>query len=159
LQKSDFKDTETLKEVIKKSVELKAWVVNQDEKEAGIRAVLNYGHTFGHVVENETNYTTYLHGEAVAIGMVMANALAVELGLFTQEAAEAVKTLLEQSSLPTDYVIKDVDDFYEHFFLDKKSARGSITFILPQGMGHYKMVSDIDESIVKKVLRSFGEEK
>ncbi|GIU00066.1 3-dehydroquinate synthase [Sulfurovum sp. TSL6] len=159
LQKSNFSDTETLKEVIKKSVELKAWVVNQDEKEAGIRAVLNYGHTFGHVVENETNYTTYLHGEAVAIGMVMANALAVELGLFSQEEAEAVKRLLEKSSLPTDYVIKDVDDFYEHFFLDKKSARGSITFILPQGMGHYKMVSDIDESIVKKVLHGFGEEK
>ena len=145
--------------MIKKSVELKAWVVNQDEKEAGIRAVLNYGHTFGHVVENETNYTTYLHGEAVAIGMVMANALAVELGLFTQEEAEAVKTLLEKSSLPTDYVIKDVDDFYEHFLLDKKSARGSIKFILPQGMGHYKMVSDIDESVVKKVLRSFGENR
>lgn len=159
LQKADFNDTETLKEVIKKSVELKAWVVNQDEKEAGIRAVLNYGHTFGHVVENETDYTTYLHGEAVAIGMVMANALAVELGLFTQEEADEVKTLLEKSSLPTEYVIKDVDDFYEHFFLDKKSARGSIKFILPQGMGHYKMVTDIDESVVKKVLRSFGEEK
>jgi len=85
--------------------------------------------------------------------------LAVELGLFTLEEAEAVKTLLEKSSLPTEYVIKDVDDFYEHFFLDKKSARGSITFILPQGMGHYKMVSDIDESVVKKVLRSFGEKK
>ena len=121
LQKSDFSDTDTLKEVIKKSVELKAWVVNQDEKEAGIRAVLNYGHTFGHVVENETNYTTYLHGEAVAIGMVMANALAVELGLFTQEEADEVKALLEKFSLPTEYVIKDVDDFYEHFFLDKKS--------------------------------------
>ena len=159
LQKANFQDTETLKEVIKKSVELKAWVVNQDEKEAGIRAVLNYGHTFGHVVENETNYTTYLHGEAVAIGMIMANALAVELDLFTQEEAEAVKTLLEKSSLPTEYVIKDVDDFYEHFFLDKKSAKGSITFILPQGMGHYKMVSDIDESVVKKVLRNFGETK
>ena len=159
LQKSDFRDTDTLKEVIRKSVELKAWVVNQDEKEAGIRAVLNYGHTFGHVVENETNYTTYLHGVAVAIGMVMANALAVELGLFTLEEAEAVKTLLEKSSLPTEYVIKDVDDFYEHFFLDKKSARGSITFIFPQGMVLYKIESDIDESVVKKVLRSFGEKK
>ena len=159
LQKADFQDTETLKEVIKKSVELKAWVVNQDEKEAGIRAVLNYGHTFGHVVENETNYTTYLHGEAVAIGMIMANALAVELDLFTQEEAEAVKTLLEKSSLPTQYVIKDVDDFYDHFFLDKKSAKGSIKFILPQGMGHHKIVSDIDENVVKKVLHHFGEEK
>jgi len=158
LQKADMKDEAILKEAIRRSVELKAWVVNQDEKEAGIRAVLNYGHTFGHVVENETKYTTYLHGEAVAIGMVMANALAVELGLFTKEEAQDVKDLLENASLPTQYVIKDVDDFYEHFFLDKKSANNSIKFILPQGMGNYKVLKDIDESRVKKVLRQFGGE-
>jgi len=159
LQNADLKQVDTIKEMIRKSVELKAWVVNQDEKEAGIRAVLNYGHTFGHVVENETNYTTYLHGEAVAIGIVMANALAIELGLFTQAEANEVKTFLANNNLPTEYVIKDVDDFYEHFFLDKKSAKGSIKFILPNGMGNYKMVSDIDERIVKKVLATFGGER
>jgi len=159
LQSADLSNEEVLKEAIRKSVELKAWVVNQDEKEAGIRAVLNYGHTFGHVVENETNYTTYLHGEAVAIGMIMANELAIELGLFSREEALQVKDLLEKSSLPTEYVIEDVDDFYEHFFLDKKSANNSIKFILPQGMGNYKVVKDIDENIVKKVLSQFGEEK
>ena len=157
LENVDITDTQTIKEMIRKSVELKAWVVNQDEKEAGIRAVLNYGHTFGHVVENETNYTTYLHGEAVAIGMVMANALAVELGMFTQVEADAVKVFLDKSSLPTSYSIKDVDEFYEHFFLDKKSAKGSIKFILPQGMGNHKIVSAVDEKIVKKVLSTFGE--
>jgi len=156
LENVDFNNTETIKEMIRKSVELKAWVVNQDEKEAGIRAVLNYGHTFGHVVENETNYTTYLHGEAVAIGMVMANALAVELGMFSQGEAEAVETLLRKAALPTTYEIKDVDDFYEHFFLDKKSSKGSIKFILPQGLGGHKIVSEIDEQIVKNVLQSFG---
>jgi len=157
LENINLSDIQTIKEMIRKSVELKAWVVNQDEKEAGIRAVLNYGHTFGHVVENETNYTTYLHGEAVAIGMVMANSLAVELGTFTQDEADEVKALLEKVSLPTNYVIKNVDDFYEHFFLDKKSSKGSIKFILPHGMGNYKMVSDIDEKIVKRVLLKFGE--
>jgi 3-dehydroquinate synthase len=156
LQVADLNDEKVLKEAIAKSVKLKAWVVNQDEKEAGIRAVLNYGHTFGHVVENETDYATYLHGEAVAIGMVMANALAVELGLFSQEDSEKVEALLEKFSLPTRYFIKDVDTFYEHFFLDKKSANNNITFILPQGMGNYKMVSDIDKSIVKKTLSTFG---
>ena len=158
LQDADLTNEEVLKEAIRKSVELKAWVVNKDEKEAGIRAVLNYGHTFGHVVENETKYTTYLHGEAVAIGMVMANALAIELGLFSKEEAKDVKDLLERSSLPTEYNIKNVDDFYEHFFLDKKSANNSIKFILPHGMGSYKVVKDIDENIVKKVLRQFGGE-
>ncbi len=157
LQSADLTNVESIKEMIRRSVELKAWVVNQDEKEAGIRAVLNYGHTFGHVVENETNYTTYLHGEAVAIGMVMANALAVELGLLTEDEADLIKTVLEKSNLPTTYTIKDVDSFYEHFFLDKKSAKGSIKFILPHGIGGYKMVADIGEDIVKKVLQKFGE--
>jgi len=157
LKNADLTSVETVKEMIRKSVELKAWVVNQDEKEAGIRAVLNYGHTFGHVVENETHYTRYLHGEAVAIGMVMANALAVELNMFSKADADAVKILLEKVSLPTSYSIKDVDTFYEHFYLDKKSAKGNIKFILPQGMGGHKMVTDIDESIVKKVLATFGE--
>lgn len=157
LQEVDLNNTDTIKEMIRRSVELKAWVVNQDEKEAGIRAVLNYGHTFGHVVENETNYKMYLHGEAVAIGMVMANALAVELGLLGQEEANSIKALLESADLPTRYVIKDVDDFYEHFFLDKKSAKGSIKFILPDGMGNHKIISDVDENIVKKVLSMFGE--
>ena len=157
LGNADFHDEAVLKEMIRRSVELKAWVVNQDEKEAGIRAVLNYGHTFGHVIENETGYSTYLHGEAVAIGMVMANELAVELGLFEREEADRVKRLLEEASLPTDYKIKDVDAFYDHFFLDKKSAKGSIKFILPNGMGDHKIIQDVDEHIVKKVLRRFGE--
>jgi 3-dehydroquinate synthase len=157
LQGVDFSQEESIKEIIRKSVELKAWVVNQDEKEAGIRAVLNYGHTFGHVVENETQYKTYLHGEAVAIGMVMANALAVELKMLTQDEADAVKSLLEKASLPTAYHIEDVEDFYEHFFLDKKSAKGKIKFILAEGIGQHKIVSNIDASIVKKVLNSFGE--
>jgi 3-dehydroquinate synthase len=157
LKEADLSDETQLKEAIRRSVELKAWVVNQDEKEAGIRAVLNYGHTFGHVVENETHYTTYLHGEAVAIGMVMANALAVELGLMSEAEAEEVKSLLEDAELPTDYTITDVDAFYEHFFLDKKSANNTIKFILPEGIGGHRIVQDIDEVQVKKVLRMFGE--
>jgi 3-dehydroquinate synthase len=157
LKRADLKDVEQLKEAIRRSVELKAWVVNQDEKEAGIRAVLNYGHTFGHVVENETHYTTYLHGEAVAIGMVMANALAVELGLMTPQAAEEVKAVLVQAGLPTNYTIKNVDDFYAHFFLDKKSANNRIKFILPEGIGAHRMMDDIDADVVKGVLRRFGE--
>lgn len=156
LGNADFHDEAVLKEMIRKSVELKAEVVKQDEKEAGIRAVLNYGHTFGHVIENETGYSTYLHGEAVAIGMVMANELAVELGMFDREDADRVKRLLESASLPVIYEIKDIDAFYEQFFLDKKVAMGSIKFILPEGMGHHKIVEDVPEHTVKEVLMQFG---
>jgi 3-dehydroquinate synthase len=155
LQEADFGSVETIKEIIAKSVALKAKVVNQDEKEAGIRAVLNYGHTFGHVIERETAYKTYLHGEAVAIGMVMANALAQSLGLMSQAQADAIKDLLERSNLPTTYAIASVDRFYEAFFLDKKSAKGKLKFILPSSIGGHTMRTDIDEARIKETLRGF----
>ncbi len=156
LQEHDLRDPAVIREMIRRSVTLKADVVNQDEKESGIRAVLNYGHTFGHVVENETNYTRYLHGEAVAIGMVMANALAVHLGLLSAEEAEAIRTLLADNALPTHYHVVDVEAFYDHFFLDKKSNRGAITFILPNGrIGTHVMRNDLDADDVKASLAAW----
>jgi len=158
LEMNDLRHEAVIKEMIRRSVTLKAEVVNQDEKEAGIRAVLNYGHTFGHVVENETGYSRYLHGEAVAIGMVMANALAVELGLLSQEEAHRILNLLQNNGLPTTYTIKDIDAFYAHFFLDKKSHNGRVKFVLPGGsIGTHVMRDDIDEAVVKRVLAYFGE--
>ncbi|WP_456392086.1 3-dehydroquinate synthase [Nitratifractor sp.] len=159
LEASDLKDPETAKEMIARSVTLKADVVNRDEKEAGVRAVLNYGHTFGHVIENETAYSRYLHGEAVAIGMVMANELAVELGLLSRQEAERIRSLLERWGLPTHYRIEDPEAFYEHFFLDKKSAGGKIKFILPGGsIGSHVIRSDVGKATVLKVLERFGGE-
>ncbi len=155
LEEVKLSDSDDLKEVIKRSVELKAKVVNQDEREAGIRAVLNYGHTFGHVIENETHYTRYLHGEAVAIGMVMANRLAVKLDLISLQEEERVVKLLQKYDLPTFYEIEDVDAFYQHFFLDKKSENSTIKFILPVGIGDSTIQQYIEESIVKKVLKEF----
>ena len=157
LQTHDLRTPEAIREMIRRSVTLKANVVNQDEKEAGIRAVLNYGHTFGHVVENETDYTTYLHGEAVAIGMVMANELAQRLGLLSVEEAEAIQDVLAANGLPTTYQVVDVEGFYEHFFLDKKSNRGAITFILPGGrIGTHVVRNDLDPQAVKDALAVFG---
>ena len=155
---ADLADKLSLQKVIQRSVELKAEVVNLDEKESGIRAVLNYGHTFGHVVENETKYTTYLHGEAVAIGMVMANALSVELGLMSKEEMNQVKDLLLKHDLPVTYTIKDVDSFYDKFFLDKKAANNKIKFILSQGIGEHVLRDDIDSTVLKKVLKTFSDE-
>jgi 3-dehydroquinate synthase len=152
LEDADLSDKETLKRVIGRSIELKAWVVNQDEKEAGIRAVLNYGHTFAHVIENETEYKKYLHGEAVAIGIVMVNRLAHKLGLMSVEQMERVKSLLIKHSLPIEYNIENIDAFYNKFFLDKKSANSKIKFILPDGIGSFEVRDDIDEDIVKSIL-------
>jgi len=159
LEEANFSQKDILEKIIERSVSLKAEIVNLDEKESGIRAVLNYGHTFGHVIENETNYKTYLHGEAVAIGMVMANRLAVELNLMNDLEYNRVLVLLKQHALPIDYEIKDVDAFYDKFFLDKKSANNKIKFILAQGLGGHVIRDDIDASILKKVLKTFTKEQ
>ncbi|MDD5158620.1 MAG: 3-dehydroquinate synthase [Sulfuricurvum sp.] len=155
LEKNDLREGDNLQYAITKAVETKAGVVEEDEKEQGLRAALNYGHTFGHVIENETKYETYLHGESVAIGMVMANDLACEAGLMSQNEATRVKELLMKYGLPLSYDIADVEKFYQAFFLDKKSADTVITFILPCGIGDVEITDAVKPEIVKKVLSTY----
>ncbi|MEO1938739.1 MAG: 3-dehydroquinate synthase [Sulfurimonas sp.] len=156
LERADLGDTEVLAKAIEYAVQTKADVVAKDEKEHGLRAALNYGHTFGHVIENETNYKQFLHGEAVAIGMVMANRLAVRLGLMSQEEAQRIENLLKKYDLPTSYEIKDVEAFYETFYLDKKSSDTKITFILPKGLGDVVLLDTVKKEDVVTVLEEFG---
>jgi len=156
LEQNNLDNTENIKIAIEKSVQTKANVVSQDEKEHGIRAALNYGHTFGHVIENETNYNTYLHGEAVGIGMIMANAVSVKLELMSSDEALRVKQLLEKYDIPTTYKIKDVEDFYEHFFLDKKSLDNKIKFILASGIGDCLITNEIKKEDIIEVLKGFN---
>lgn len=155
LEKNDLNGANNLEVAIEKSVETKAWVVSQDEKEKGLRAALNYGHTFGHVIENETEYKTFLHGEAVGIGMVMANEVAVKIGLLEKENATRIKNLLEKYSIPTSYSIKDVESFYQKFFLDKKSLDDKIKFIMPVGIGDCKITDGIAKNDIIDVLEDF----
>ena len=157
LKKADLKDEKVLQEVIKKAVQTKADVVAKDEKEHGIRAALNYGHTFAHVIENETAYKTYLHGEAVAIGMVMANQVSVKMNLMSKKEASDIKILLEKYNLPTSYEIKDAESFYETFYLDKKSSDADITFILAVGIGDVKITDKCDKNHILDVLSEFGQ--
>ncbi|MCI4406351.1 MAG: 3-dehydroquinate synthase [Sulfuricurvum sp.] len=155
LELHDLREEANLQHAIQMAVETKARVVEEDEKEQGLRAALNYGHTFAHVIENETKYETYLHGESVAIGMVMANTLACEIGLMSDEQAQRVKALLARYDLPLTYPIADVEKFYQAFFLDKKSADSAITFILPRGIGGVEITDSIDATTVKKILSLF----
>lgn len=158
LESADLAESAQLKIAIVQAVETKAAVVAADEKEKGIRAALNYGHTFGHVIENETGYTRYLHGEAVSIGMVMANELAVSLGMMNQSEAERIRILLEKYGLPVTYAISDVDRFYETFYLDKKSSDTAVTFIIPKQIGGVEITDSIEENVVKEILMKFREE-
>lgn len=151
----DVQNLDDLTKIIQRCVELKAMVVGQDEREKGLRAVLNYGHTFAHVIENELNYKGLLHGEAVAVGINMANRLAVNLGLLSVSEADRIEDLLIKFGLPTKYKIKDENAFYESFSLDKKSENSVIKFILPDGIGKNIIKSDIKKEQVIEVLRLF----
>jgi len=157
LESADLNDSKVLQEAIKQAVSTKADVVAQDEKEHGLRAALNYGHTFGHVIENETKYKKYLHGEAVAIGMVMANETAVSMELMSKDEALRVKNLLQKYNLPTSYSVESSDSFYETFFLDKKSSDTNVTFIIPIGIGDVSITDSVDKQIVISVLDKFGD--
>ncbi len=156
LESVDLTDKKSVQDAVASSVRIKASVVAKDEKEMGIRAALNYGHTFGHVVEREGNFEKFLHGEAVSIGIIMANRLSVALGKLTHKEESRIRTLLERYSLPTLYHIDDIEKFYEAFFLDKKSGDNSITFILASNIGSVEIVKDIEKSTVIDALKSYN---
>ncbi len=152
----DLKSADEISHIIARCVAIKADVVACDERESGVRAVLNYGHTFAHAIEKITNYKKFLHGEAVAIGMVMANTLARRLGKLNELEEDQIRKVLQKFALPVKFKIKDIDAFYELFFLDKKSENGKIKFILPDGIGKFRIVDDIDRAAVIATLREFA---
>jgi len=155
LENADVSQIDTVKEIIKQAVSTKADVVAKDEKEHGIRAALNYGHTFGHVIEKETDYKTYLHGEAVSIGMIMANETSLKMGLMNQDETKRVENLLKKYNLPTKYKVNNSHDFYETFFLDKKSSDSRITFVLPLSIGGVKITDECDKDLILSILDTF----
>lgn len=129
-------DAEALGFIIKRSCEIKADVVSKDEKETGLRAILNYGHTIGHAIETVTGYTQYLHGEAVAIGMALEVRLAVLLGLLKHESAERIKSLIASYGLPVKMPSGiDNNKIFSSMQLDKKTVEGRLKFILPEKIG------------------------
>ena len=155
LESANLHDNIVLQQAIEQAVQTKANVVAQDEKENGLRAALNYGHTFAHVIENETKYKKYLHGEAVAIGMIMANEMAISMGLINENEALRIKQFLQKYDLPTSYKVENHLSFYETFFLDKKSSDAKITFIIPVGIGGVKITDAVDKELVLSVLQNF----
>jgi 3-dehydroquinate synthase len=156
LENNSLHVKENLAQAVKKCVQIKADVVASDEREEGIRAVLNYGHTFAHVIENQTAYKRYLHGEAVAMGIDMANSLALKLGLIQEDELLRIRNLLMRYNLPVSYKITSPEEFYEAFFLDKKSHNSKIKFILPHSIGNFEIRDDIPKETVIKTLGEYN---
>jgi 3-dehydroquinate synthase len=140
--------------ILTRSCQAKADVVSKDEKEAGLRAILNYGHTIGHAVESLTGYTQVLHGEAVAIGMVAAGQIAVELGMWTQEETQRQDSLIQKAGLPTQLPSGlDIEAIIEALKIDKKVKAGKVRFVLPTQIGVVTVTDQVPADIIRQVLR------
>ena len=144
--------TELLATMLERSAQAKANVVAADEKEGGQRAILNYGHTFGHVVETLTGYGTWLHGEAVAIGMVAVAALAVQRGVMAQTDAERQTRLIQSAGLPSQWPDLDPDCVLKTLQGDKKVRDGRLRFVLPSSIGVVSIVDDVSHEEIRACL-------
>jgi len=128
-----------LSEVVADSCAIKARVVEKDERESDARAVLNFGHTVGHALESLTGYGEFLHGEAVAIGMIQAAAVSVRQGCCDRASFERIRRLISKAGLPTEIPARiEPQELIKRMETDKKSAEGKIKFVLCEGIGKTK---------------------
>jgi 3-dehydroquinate synthase len=144
----------TLATVVARSCRLKAQVVEADEREEkGLRAVLNYGHTFAHALETATAYGSLLHGEAVSIGMTCASKLARALGRIGDELVARQTALLSALHLPTNVPTLDLDVALSAMSRDKKVAHGALPFVLPTRLGHVELVGHVSRDDAKRAMQ------
>jgi 3-dehydroquinate synthase len=155
LDSLDYLDEELLQTIITRSCQAKADVVSKDEKEAGLRAILNYGHTIAHAIESLTEYELLLHGEAVAIGMVAAGKIAVALGMWTKEEAKQQDNLIIKTKLPTNISVDlDPKAIVESLKGDKKVKAGKVRFILPTQIGTVTISDQVPSEIVTEAIEA-----
>ena len=134
----------------------KADIVAQDELESGKRALLNFGHTFGHALENTLGYGVYLHGEAVAVGMLMASKLSALEGFISDEDTQQVKELLQKANLPTTINSKiDYQDFTDAMCVDKKAINGEVRLVLMRQLGQAFISSDYQPNNLEQIIKDF----
>jgi 3-dehydroquinate synthase len=145
------RDAQALAHAVRRSCEIKAEVVGQDERESGLRAILNFGHTFGHAIEAGLGYGEWLHGEAVGCGMVMAADLSAELGLVSPALVSRVRALVEAAGLPVVGPRLGAARYLELMRVDKKAEAGEIRFVLVQDQG-VAVVRPAPDGLVAEVI-------
>lgn len=151
-------DAEALIYAVKRSCELKAEVVAEDERESGRRAVLNFGHTFAHAIETGMGYGKWLHGEAVAAGMVMAAELSARTGLIGEDDVQRVRKLIARAGLPVaGPAALPPERYLELMAVDKKVAHGRVRFVLLDGVGRAALRADPGEKMVRQAITATAE--
>ncbi len=149
------RNADALAYAIEVSCQCKADIVAADEKEAGVRALLNLGHTFGHAIETSTGYGNWLHGEAVATGMLMATDLSTRIGNLTEKDVERVDNLLDMAMLPTRAPHHmDYDHFIELMAVDKKVRDGKINLVLLKQLGDAYVSNDFDPALLRETIEA-----
>jgi 3-dehydroquinate synthase len=143
---------EYLTEAILRSCQNKADVVEADEFESGIRAILNLGHTFGHAIEVAEGYGNWLHGEAVGVGMVMAARLSQCMGWLSDEDVKRIVRLIKNAGLPTEPPKISVEKYLALMMLDKKTKDGQINLVLQKAMGEAILTKDYDFKKLRQIL-------
>jgi 3-dehydroquinate synthase len=145
------RDRKALARVITSSIQVKASVVSADEKESDLRRILNFGHTVGHALESATGYSHFLHGEAVAWGMIAAAAIARDAGFCSADTAEKITSAtLAYSPLPP--VTCGTEEVMARLVADKKTVGGAVHFVLPLKLGKIKISSDVPAEIVRRAV-------
>ena len=145
---------ELLQTILYRCAKAKAEVVSKDEKEGNLRAILNYGHTVGHAIESVTNYRLYNHGEAVGLGMVIAGAIAVDLGLWSESDQAKQVELIAKTRLPQAVPANiNLDAIIESLSTDKKVEAGKVRFILPTAIGSVTLSDQVTSDLVNQNLR------
>ena len=140
---------------VTRSCEIKAGVVALDEREAGARAILNFGHTFAHAIETGTGHGTWLHGEAVGCGMAMAADLSARLGLIERSHSDRIARLVEAAGLPVRAPAVGTERYLELMRMDKKAQGGKMRFVLLEGPGQ-AVLRGVDEALVAATIEHFS---
>ena len=149
---------DTLVKIVQKNCRIKAEIVSADERESGLRSILNFGHTIGHAIETVLAEQDYHHGEAVALGMVAASRLAVKRSLLASGDCQRIINLLKALKLPI-YLPGELptDRLYRTLCHDKKIKKGKLNFVLPASIGRCTMVDDVTEAEIKDAINTLGE--
>ena len=142
----------TVDHLIAAAVRIKAEVVTADEKEGGLRRILNFGHTVGHAIESETGYNCFLHGEAIAWGMLAATRLAVLLGTLNPEDAEQIADLIRSYGPLPSATDLDPGHLIDRLSGDKKTIHGKVHFVLPTAIGAVTIKSGLDERLIRQAI-------
>jgi len=148
-------NSDAVTHIIKRSCEIKAEVVSKDERESGLRAILNYGHTIGHAIETVTGYTRFLHGEAVAIGMYLEAKLSQILGVIDKEDVRRIKALIDSYGIPSGTPEDiNINALLSSMKLDKKAVAGALKFILPEKIGKVRIQKEVSEKDISDSFQS-----